>query len=227
MKQQTPRFVILGPQGAGKGTQAGRLKHHFHIPHISLGDEIRAEVRKGTAQGIRLGKIINTGNMIPDVETNLIAKKRLSQPDCQNGWIVDGYPRSMEQARPFTRAQHPNIVLYLHFLDRQAVQRLSGRRVCSNGHIYHIRHDPPKKRKGYCDHDGLKLKQRDDDTPEAIRKRLHIFHERTEPVLAWYRHQGLVIEVDATRHIPVVYREILRKLKKHHPWLFSPTKKKS
>ena len=222
--KQTPRIVVLGPQGAGKGTQAGRLKHRFHVPHISLGDEIRAAVTKGTVQGKRLGKIINKGNMIPDHETNLIAKKRLARRDCQQGWIVDGYPRSMEQARPFQKIGQPNIVFYLHFLDRQAVRRLSGRRVCAKGHIYHIRHDPPKKRRGYCDHDGLKLKQRDDDTPTAIRKRLHIYHIRTEPVIAWYRHQGLVIEADASKSIPRVYRDLLRKLKRHAPWLFSRLK---
>lgn len=222
----TPRIVVLGPQGAGKGTQAGRLKHRLHIPHISLGDEIRLEVARGTVQGNRLGKIINGGNMIPDVETVLIAKKRLRRSDCRMGWIVDGFPRSMEQARPFQKFGRPNIVIYLHFLDRQAVRRLSGRRVCTNGHVYHILHDRPKKKRGHCDHDGLPLKQRDDDTSAAIRKRLRIYHRRTEPVIEWYRHHGLVVEVDASHAIPKVYRELLRKLKRHFPWLLSPRRAK-
>lgn len=222
--KQTPRIVVLGPQGAGKGTQAGRLKHRLHVPHISLGDEIRAEVASGSVQGKRIATIINAGNLIPDSESTLIAKKRLQKPDCRRGWIVDGFPRSMEQARPFQRFAAPNIVIYLHFLDRQAVRRLSGRRVCPKGHIYHILHDRPKKKRGHCDHDGLKLKQRDDDTPKAIRKRLHIYHARTEPVIAWYRHHGLVVEVDASHAIPVVYRELLRKLKRHFPWLSSRLK---
>lgn len=222
---QTPRFVILGPQGAGKGTQAGFLSRHFGIPHISLGDEIRAIVAGGTVRGRRLAKIINRGEMIPDTETNAIARLRLSKPDCRHGWIVDGYPRSMEQAVPFFRSSRPNIVLYLHFLDRQAIRRLSGRRVCPKGHIYHLRHDPPKKRRGYCDHDGLKLKQRDDDVPSAIRKRLRIFHHRTEPVVTWLRHKGLVVEVDASRSIPLVYRQVKRKLARL-PWIASQLKKK-
>ncbi len=223
--KQLPKFVILGPQGAGKGTQAGRLSHRFHIPHISTGEEIRQEVARGTARGRRLGKLINAGNLIPPAQAVAITRDRLSRPDCRGGWILDGFPRSMDQVKLMHGKIQPTIVLYLHFLDRQAVRRLSGRRVCTNGHIYHIRHDPPKKRRGYCDHDGLKLHQREDDTPAAIRKRLHIFHHSTEPVIAYYRHRGLVIEVDASQSIPRVYRQILSKLRKY-PWLSSSSRKK-
>lgn len=220
--RQVPRIVVLGPQGAGKGTQAGRLKHRLHIPHISAGDVLRDEIASGSALGKKIAVIINTGSMLPDQLTNTMMKKRLQEPDIKRGWIVDGYPRSMEQARPFQKSGEPNIVVYLHFLDREAVRRLSGRRVCAKGHIYHILHDRPKKKRGHCDHDGLPLKQRDDDTPTAIRKRLRIYHQRTEPVIAWYRHHGLVAEVDASRSIPLVYRELIRKLKRHFPWLSLP-----
>lgn len=219
----TPRIVVLGPQGAGKGTQSGRLKHRLHIPHISAGDVLRDEVASGSALGKKIAAIINTGSMLPDQLTNAMMRKRLAEPDCRRGWIVDGYPRSMEQAHPFQSYGHPNVVIYLHFLDRQAVTRLSGRRVCPKGHIYHLRHDPPKKKRGYCDHDGLKLKQRDDDTPAAIRKRLRIFHHRTEPVINWYRQHGLVIEVDATHAIPQVYRHLMATLRRI-PWLSSRLK---
>lgn len=222
--KQTPRIVILGAQGAGKGTQAGRLKHRLHIPHISTGDILRDNVARKTALGKKIETIINAGQMIPDHMTNAVMRNRLRQADCRNGWIVDGYPRSIEQAKPFHAFGKPNIVVELHFRDKDSIRRLSGRRVCPHGHIYHIRHDKPKKR-GYCDHDGLKLKQRDDDTPQAIRKRLHIFHTRTEPVIAWYRHKGLVVEVDASKPITGVYRELITKLKRL-PWLSSQLVKK-
>jgi len=223
--KQVPRIVILGAQGAGKGTQAGRLKHRLHIPHISVGEEIREEVARGSATGKRLAAIINTGNLIPDRESANIARLRLRRPDCRRGWIIDGFPRSIEQAKPFQKFGKPNIVIELHFRDKDAVRRLSGRRVCPHGHIYHVRHDPPKKKRGHCDHDGLPLKQRDDDTPVAIRKRLRIFHARTEPVIEWYRKKGLVIEVDATKPIPGVYRQLITKLKRI-PWLSSQLTKK-
>ncbi len=220
-----PRIVILGAQGAGKGTQAGRLKHRLHLPHISTGDILREIVARQTPLGKKIGRIINGGQMIPDHMTNAVMRERLRRSDCRRGWIVDGYPRSIEQAKPFQKFGKPNIVVELHFRDKDAIRRLSGRRVCPQGHIYHLRHDPPKKKRGYCDHDGLKLKQRDDDTPTAIRKRLRIFHARTEPVIAWYRHQGLVIEIDASKPIAGVYRQLITKLKRI-PWLSSPLKKK-
>lgn len=223
--KQTPRIVILGAQGAGKGTQAGRLKHRLHIPHISTGDILRDNVARKTALGKKIEAIINGGRMIPDHMTNAVMRERLKEADCRNGWIVDGYPRSIEQAKPFHAFGQPNIVIELHFRDKDAIRRLSGRRVCSQGHIYHIRHDPPKKKRGRCDHDGLPLKQRDDDTPVAIRKRLHIFHSRTEPVINWYRQRGLVLEIDASKPIPAVYRQVITKLKRL-PWLSSRLAKK-
>lgn len=223
--KQKPRIVILGAQGAGKGTQAGRLKHRLHIPHISTGDILRDHMARRTQLGKKIVNIMNSGQMIPDRITNAVMRDRLRQPDARHGWIVDGYPRSIEQAKPLQQFGRPNIVIELHFRDRDAIRRLSGRRVCAQGHVYHLRHDPPKKRRGYCDHDGLRLKQRDDDTPSAIRKRLKIFHARTEPVITWYRQQGLVIEVDASRTIPVVYRQLITKLKRL-PWLSSQLAKK-
>jgi len=225
MPFRTPRIVILGPQGAGKGTQAGRLKHRFHIPHISTGDLLRGEMARGTNLGKRITSTMNAGKLIPVQLTNAVMKKRLAERDCRRGWISDGYPRSIGQARPFLKFGQPNLLIHLHLTDKAAIKRLSGRRVCPRGHIYHLRHDPPKKRRGYCDRDGLKLKQRDDDTPKAIRQRLRIYHGETEPVLTWLKSRIPTISVDAHQSIHHVYREILDDLK-HFPWLLSPKKRR-
>lgn len=208
----TPRIVILGPQGAGKGTQAGRLARRFHIPTISAGEELRREMASGTPLGKRITKTMNAGILIDDQETNAVMSHRLHRPDCRRGWIADGYPRRMGQARPFNRSAHPNVIVLLNLDDQTAIRRLSGRRVCSNGHVYHLRHDPPRRR-GRCNHDGLPLRQRDDDTPRAIRQRLHIYHHETEPMLHWYRRRTPILTVDAKVPITSVYRSMLRKLR--------------
>lgn len=221
----TPRFVILGPQGAGKGTQAGFISRRFHIPHISTGDVLRAEMAAGSALGKKITKTMNRGELISFNDTNAVMKRRLAHPDASHGWIVDGYPRAMGQARPFAKFGKPNLVIHLHLTDAAAIRRLAGRRVCPHGHIYHLKHDPPKKKRGYCDRDGLKLKQRADDTPAAIRRRLRIYHRETEPVLHWYRERVLVVTVDAHRPIRQVYAAVLKKLKQIS-WLSSRLQKK-
>lgn len=224
MPFKTPRIVILGPQGAGKGTQAGRIKHRFHIPHISTGELLRGEMKRGTPLGRRITSTMNAGKLIPVQLTNAVMRKRLAERDCRYGWISDGYPRSIGQARPFLKFGQPNLLIHLHLNDQAAIRRLSGRRVCSNGHVYHLRHDRPKKRRGYCDRDGLKLKQRDDDTPHAIRQRLKIYHTETEPVLTWLKKKIPAITVDAHGPIHQIYAEILHKMK-IFPWLSSPKKR--
>ncbi|MBI5466589.1 MAG: nucleoside monophosphate kinase [Candidatus Kerfeldbacteria bacterium] len=221
----TPRFVILGAQGAGKGTQAGRLARRLGIKHISTGDVLRAEIASGSRLGKQIGQIINRGRLVPSSMSNAMMKHRLSQPDCQPGWISDGYPRRVDQAQALARYGKPNLIIVLHLTDRAAIKRLSGRRVCPKGHVYHLRHDPPKKKRGYCDHDGLRLRQRDDDTPQAIRKRLHIYHHETEKVITWYKERVLVINVDAHPSISIVYRSLLKKMN-HIAWLSSRLQKK-
>lgn len=220
-----PRIVILGPQGGGKGTQAGRLARRWHIPHISTGQLLRDEMARGTSLGKRITTTMNRGRLIPVRLTNEVMRRRLSQPDCRPGWICDGYPRNMAQARPFARFGRPNVLIILHLPDQAAVRRLAGRRVCPQGHVYHLRYDQPKKRRGYCDHDNLKLRQRDDDTPSAIRQRLRIYHRETEPVLRWFRKRVTVISVEARWPIPTVYRNLLSQLKRI-PWLSSRLQRK-
>lgn len=220
-----PRFVILGPQGAGKGTQASRLARRFHIAHVSTGDVLRAEIASGSALGKKIASIINKGNLVPSAMSNAAMKARLGKADCAHGWISDGYPRRIDQATALAKFGKPNLVIHLHLTDHAAITRLSGRRVCAQGHIYHLRHDPPKKKRGHCDYDNLPLKQRDDDTPRAIRKRLRIYHQETEPVLHWYKERVLMIRVDAHGSISQVYRSMLSKMK-NIAWLSSPTKRK-
>ncbi|MBI2984352.1 MAG: nucleoside monophosphate kinase [Candidatus Kerfeldbacteria bacterium] len=221
----TPRIVILGPQGAGKGTQAGFLSRRFRIPHISAGDLLRAEARRGSPLGQRIARIIDRGRLVPDELMSSVVRARLRRRDAKRGWIVDGYPRFRQQAKTFNRFARPNVVVVLTLSDQQAVRRLVGRRVCPNGHVYHIRHHPPKQKRGYCDHDGLPLHQRDDDTPVAIRRRLRWHHQQTDPLIDEYRRQNLVLEVNAHPPIKAVYRHLLEVLK-NIPWLSSRLKKK-
>lgn len=224
--RQTPRLIVLGPQGAGKGTQSVRLSRWLHRPHLAMGDLLRAEIGQHTPLGSRIDAIMTAGRMIPDAWSNAVMRRRLREPDAARGWIVDGYPRTLVQARFFDRYARPNLVLHLHLSDARAVRRLSGRRVCPHGHIYHLRHDPPRRRRGYCDRDGLRLHQRHDDTPTAIRQRLKIYHAQTEPVLEHYRRRGLVVSIGAEVGIVQVYQRIRRALQKR-PWLFSATNKTS
>ncbi len=214
-----PRIVILGPQGAGKGTQAGFLSRHYHIPHISAGDLLRAESHRGTPLGKRIARIIDQGRLVPNSLMSALVRQRLQKPDAKKGWILDAYPRFRAQAKSFNRFAHPTVVIFLNLTDSQAVRRLTGRRVCPNGHIYHIRHRPPKKRRGYCDYDGLPLHQREDDTPQAIRRRLRWHHQQTDPLIHDYRRKGVVLEIDAHPGIKSVHRDLLKKMKQRIPWL--------
>jgi adenylate kinase len=213
MKQYL-RIVILGPQGAGKGTQAALLARHYHVPHISAGDLLRAESRRGTKLGKRIASIIDNGKLVPDNLMSLVVGQRLRRRDAQRGWIIDGYPRFKAQAKSFNRIAKPAVVVALQLSDKSAIQRLAGRRVCPRGHVYHLRYDRPRRRPGFCDRDNLPLTQRADDTPSAIKKRLRWHHAQTDPLISVYHQQGILLKVDARPSISAVYRDLLSRLKR-------------
>ncbi len=194
-------LILLGPPGAGKGTQAKLLSAEFRIPHISTGDMFRDHKARGTELGKKVAEIMAAGGLVTDDVTNAMVKERLSRPDVAPGFILDGYPRTTTQAefldqllrsmgRAITRA------LSYEVAEEMLVERMSGRRSCPKcGAVYHVTQSPPK-RDGYCDRDGTGLVQRDDDKPETVKKRLQEYGAKTEPLRRFYRDRNLLTEIE-------------------------------
>lgn len=197
-------LILLGPPGAGKGTQAERLQEDFQVPFISTGQMLRANVQQGTELGREAEKYMSAGELVPDELIVKMVAERIAQTDAQDGFILDGFPRTLEQARALDSQlrelrRHVTAALLIDVPDEEVVRRLSGRRVCvKGGHNYHIGFDPPKH-DGVCDQDGSRLVQREDDKPEVVRNRLRVYHEQTEPLVSYYDEQGLMRRVDGTR----------------------------
>jgi adenylate kinase len=206
-------LILFGPPGAGKGTQAERLQTDFQLPFISTGDMLRANVREGTELGKKAQEYMDAGELVPDDLIVAMAAERLQEPDAQDGFILDGFPRTIEQAKALDKqladlGRRVTTALLVDVPDEELVRRLSGRRVCSkSGHNYHTEFDPPKH-EGICDQDGSRLIQRDDDKPEVIRNRLRVYHEQTEPLVSYYDDQGLMRRVDGTRDPTEVHDHI-------------------
>jgi adenylate kinase len=198
-------LILLGPPGAGKGTQAERLREDFGLPHISTGDMLRAEVAQGSDLGNEAKRYMDAGELVPDdVIINMIVK-RLQDDDAANGFLLDGFPRNAEQADALDEAlkdvgKKLSAALLIDVGDDELVRRLAGRRVCvkNPSHIYHVEFDPPKH-EGVCDQDGSRLIQRDDDKEETIRRRLQVYHSQTEPLIEHYDRAGLLRRFDGTR----------------------------
>jgi len=198
-------LILLGPPGAGKGTQAERLHEDFDLPHISTGDMLRAEVAAGSELGEKAKSYMDAGELVPDEVIIEMITKRLEDTDALDGFLLDGFPRNEQQANALDDAfarlgRRLTGVLLIDVPDEEVVRRLSGRRVCvkNPSHIYHVEFDPPKH-EGVCDQDGARLIQRDDDREETIRRRLEIYHTQTEPLIAHYDRAGLLRRFDGCR----------------------------
>ncbi|MFI2370596.1 adenylate kinase [Streptomyces sp. NPDC018833] len=197
------RIVLVGPPGAGKGTQAAYLAKNLSIPHISTGDLFRANISQGTELGKQAKAYMDAGNLVPDEVTIGMAKDRMAQPDAANGFLLDGFPRNVGQAEALDemlRGEGAGLdaVLDLEVPEDEVVKRIAGRRVCRNNsaHVFHVTYTPPKA-EGVCDECGGELYQRDDDSEDTVRKRLEVYHTQTEPIIDYYKAQGLVVTIPA------------------------------
>lgn len=209
----------MGLPGAGKGTQAEKLQEKYQIPHISTGDMFRLAIKEGTELGIEAKKYMDEGALVPDEVTNGIVEERLSKPDCDTGFLLDGFPRTIPQAEALQTIttkldRHLDYVIHVEVPEDKLVARLTGRRVCPKcGATYHTINNPPKK-EGICDNDGTALAQRDDDKVDTVKKRLAVNIEQTKPLLDYYEDQGILITVNGDQTIEKVYQDIDSKLNK-------------
>jgi adenylate kinase len=196
----TRRILVLGPPAGGKGTQAERLAAELGVPHIATGDMLRQEVAEGSELGRRARAFMNAGELVPHKIVVAMVVDRISHPDAAEGWVVDGFPRNVQQAQEFESelgGREVDLVIALEVPDADIIARISGRRMCANGHVYHVEHKPPK-RPGVCDVDGKPLFQRDDDTEEVIRHRIDVFHQESSPLLEFYDSKALLRVVDGS-----------------------------
>jgi adenylate kinase len=206
-------LILFGPPGAGKGTQAARLQGDFQLAFISTGEMLRANVRDETELGKEAKSYMDAGDLVPDELIVKMTAERLQEADARDGFILDGFPRTLDQAAALEQqlselGRRITSALLIDVPDEEVIRRLSGRRVCVKaGHNYHVEFDPPKH-EGVCDQDGSRLVQRDDDQPEVIENRLRVYHEQTEPLVAHYDEQGLLRRIDGTRPATEVHDHI-------------------
>ncbi|WP_298570915.1 adenylate kinase [Streptomyces luteogriseus] len=214
------RIVLVGPPGAGKGTQAAFLAKNLSIPHISTGDLFRANISRQTELGKLAKSYMDAGNLVPDEVTIAMAKDRMEQPDAANGFLLDGFPRNVSQAEALDElleAENMQLdaVLDLEVPEDEVVKRIAGRRICRNdsSHVFHVTYKQPAK-EGVCDVCGGELYQRDDDSEETVRTRLEVYHTQTEPIIDYYKAQGLVVTISALGKVEDVTARAMEALKR-------------
>jgi adenylate kinase len=206
-------LVLLGPPGAGKGTQAERLVADFGLPYYSTGIILRAAIDAESEIGREAKEYVDKGELVPDELVCRVIEERFDSGEADDGFLLDGFPRTIGQAEMLesaldSRGRLLTAVLLIEVGDDEVIRRLSGRRQCvKNGHVYHLEFDPPKN-EGVCDQDGSRLVQRDDDKPETIRKRLSVYHEQTAPLVDWYEERGVLRRFDGTRTPDEVHARI-------------------
>ncbi len=205
------KLVFLGPPGAGKGTQAIGVCEKYGIAHISTGDILRSEIKQGTKLGLEAKSYMDAGKLVPDDVVIGIVAQRLQQPDCKNGFLFDGFPRTVVQAQALSQKTNIEMAINIDVPDEMIIERLSGRRVCKNcGATYHV-----SNMKGEtCSACGGPLIQRADDSPETIQNRLVVYHQQTQPLIDFYAAQGILKTVDGTKEIDTVFEEICSLLQK-------------
>jgi adenylate kinase len=207
-------IVLLGPPGAGKGTQAEAISAKLRLPHISSGDIFRENLKNQTELGKMADAYINKGELVPDDVTIAMIRERLSRPDCRDGALLDGFPRTPRQAEALASmlaemGGQVKDVPYIYVPDDVLIERLAGRWTCRQaGHVFHQKYNPPHQA-GICDFDGSELYQREDDKTETVKRRIHVYLEQTQPLVDYYQREGVLIEVDGKKPIDQVTQDLL------------------
>lgn len=212
-------IILLGPPGAGKGTQAKKIKEYFSLPHISTGDILRENINNNTSLGLKARSYMSRGELVPDELLITLIKDRLSKKDCSNGFMLDGYPRTIPQADALSMiltesGRKLDAVINISVDDDELIKRLSGRRMCKCGASFHIAFNPPEN-EDICDACKSKLYQRDDDKPDAIKNRLNVYMRQTQPLIDYYEKKKILNTIDGNKDILKIFEDIKSVLEKY------------